>query len=254
MIDGGFREQIFGAEYFCKQDFPANEYEIIWVEFYNKTHPGLKKYPGIKVKALNNDGVYHSSYCFNHGIKEAKGDILVIPDADVMVEKDFLSTVYEEHRKNHELVIYFYRFCQENKFFNYNDLSFEFIKQTSKFLESNIDNYGGCLSVRKKWLLKIGGYEQHRAFATGNHGNGKDVYTRLKNLGLYVKWHPRKYLYHPWHQGTGGVGADKRRNKWQQEIIKYRATHLMTTVFEGLEGTSASNYTIPPPPLGDPDL
>lgn len=243
MIDGGFREQIFAAEYFSRQDFPANEYEIIWVEFYKKAHPELEKYPGIKVKTLNNDGVYHSSYCFNHGINEAKADILVIPDADVMVEDNFLSTVYEGHCRNHELVMYFYRQCQEKEFFKKDDFSFEYIKQTS--IMSKPDNYGGCLTVRKKWLLEIGGYEQHESFATGDHANGKDVYTRLRNLGLYVKWHPRKFLYHPWHPGTCGDGADKDRYKRQLRIIDYRGKHLITKPFNGIDGTCLP-HSLPP--------
>jgi hypothetical protein len=253
MIDGGFREYIFALEYFSHQDFPSNEYEIIWVEYYDRPHPDLKKYPGVKVKTLNQKGMYHSSYCFNGGIKEAKGEVLVIPDADVMVEKDFLSTAYEEHSKNHELVMYFHRYCQTEEFFKENNFSFDYVKSTSRYLKSSIENYGGCLSVRKRWLLEIGGYEQHRAFATGNHANGKDVYTRLKNLGLYVKWHPHQYLYHPWHPGTGGVGADQKRVKWQNKIIKYRAFKLMTNAFEGLGGSCTSNCEIPSPPLGDPD-
>ncbi len=253
MVDGGFRERIFGVEYFSKQEFPQDEYEIIWVEFYDQVHPGVRKYPRVKVKVLNREGIYHSSYCFNMGIKEATGEILVIVDADVMVTKDFLSTVYEEHRKNHELVMYFYRFCQEKELFNKKDFSFEYIKKSAKLPALNVDNYGGCLSVRKKWLIEVDGYEQHRAFATGNHSNGKDVYTRLKNLGLCVKWHPEKFLYHPWHPGTGGSGADKARVKWQQEIIRYRASQLMTTAFEGLAGSCASDHTPPLPPLGDPD-
>lgn len=253
MIDGGFREQIFSAEYFSRQDFPAEDYEIIWVEYYGKVHPALQKYPGVNIKLLGREGVYHSSYCFNGGIEAAQGDIIVIPDADLMVEKDFLSILYEEHKKNRELVLYFYRFCQEEEDYKKDDFSFDYIKRTTRLWDSNVSNYGGCLSVRKEWLLEIDGYEQHRAFATGNHGNGKDVYTRLKNLGLYVKWHPHKYLYHPWHSGTAGAGADKKRVKWQQEIIKYRGEKLMTTAFEGLAGRCPAGFAAPPPPWGDPD-
>ncbi|MCI0471820.1 MAG: glycosyltransferase family 2 protein [Candidatus Aminicenantes bacterium] len=253
MVDGGFREYIFAAEYFSNQDFPAADYEITWNEYFDRPHPGLKNYPRVDVRTLNRKGIYHSSYCFNAGIKAARGEILVIPDADIMVDNDFLSSVYEEHCKNPELVMYFYRFCQDEKSFDRNDFSFEYIKKTSSFMVSNIDNYGGCLSVRKKWLLQIDGYEQHRAFATGNHANGKDVYTRLKNLGLYIKWHPHKFLYHPWHPGTQGAGRDDRRIKWQKKIIEYKATRLMTNAFEGINNICPEGYRVPPPPAGDPD-
>jgi hypothetical protein len=253
MVDGGFREQILGVEYFLKQDFSPREYEILWVDFYDKAHPQLKNYPQVKVITLDKKGLYHSSYCFNAGIKEARGEILVIPDADVMVEEDFLTTVYKEHCKTPELVMYFHRLIQGQKDFKSHDLTFQYIKQTCKLPLSNPENYGGCLTVRKKWLEEIGGYELHRAFASGAHANGKDVYTRLKNLGLCVKWHPHKFLYHPWHPGTSYVWADRKRVEWQLEIVKYRAVNLMTTVFEGAFGLCSPRFTAPPPPQGEPD-
>jgi hypothetical protein len=253
MVDGGFREHIFGVESFARQDFSPREYEIIWVDFYDKVHPGLQSFPQVKVIKLNQKGIYHSSRCFNAGIKEAKGEILVIPDADVMVEKDFLSTAYEEHRKAPELVMYFYRLIQEKELSRSDDFSFEYVRQTCKLTVANLENYGGCLTVRKKWLVEIGGYEMHRVFASGAHANGKDVYTRLKNLGLHIKWHPGKFLYHPWHPGTGYVWADQKRVKWQLEIVNFRAVKLMTTAFEGMEGVNSHNYSVPAPPLGDPD-
>jgi hypothetical protein len=253
MVDGGFRERIFGVEYFSQQDFPPQEYEILWVDFYDKAHPQLKNYPQVKVITLDKQGIYHSSYCFNAGIKKARGEILVIPDADVMVEEDFLTAVYKEHHKLPGLVMYFHRLIQEEKSYKSDDLSFRYIQQSCQRMVSNPENYGGCITVRKKWLEEIGGYELHRAFASGAHANGKDVYTRLKNLGLYVKWHPHKFLYHPWHPGTGYVRADQKRVKWQLEIVKYRAVNLMTTVFEGGAGPDSPRYTVPPPPLGDPD-
>ena len=253
MVDGGFRENCFGAQYFAEQDFPSREYEIIWVDFYNKVHPELINYPQVKIITLDKKGLYHSSYCFNAGIKKAKGELLVIPDADVMVEKDFLTTVYEEHCKTPNLAMYFYRLVQEEESFKKDDLSFEYIKQTCKLKGSSLENYGGCLTVRKRWLEEIGGYELHRAFASGAHANGKDVYTRLKNLGLYIKWHPGKFIYHPWHPGTAYVWADRKRVKWQLEIVKYRGVNLMTTVFEGPAGAGSPQYTVPPPPMGEPD-
>jgi hypothetical protein len=253
MVDGGFRERISAVECFSRQDFPGDQYEIIWIEYFDRLHGGLANYPHVKAIALRRSGIYHSSYCFNAGIQTAVGEILVIPDADVMVENDFLAVVCEEHRKNPELAMYFYRFCQEEAFFKRDELSFAYVKHTSKLLPANLENYGGCLTVRKKWLLTINGYEQHRAFASGHHANGKDVYTRLKNLGLCIKWHPRKFLYHPWHPGTQGCGKDERRTKWQQEIIKYRGVHLMTEAFAGLDGASCCSRFVPPPPRGDPD-
>jgi hypothetical protein len=254
MVDGGFRERISAAASFSRQDFPAAQYEIIWVEYFARAHGELQGLPRVRVITLNRDGPYHSSYCFNAGIRAAAGELLVIADGDVMVEEDFLSAVVEEHGRHDGLAMYFYRFCQEESLFKKEDVSLDYVRKTSRLLLADVENYGGCLTIRKKWLLAVNGYEQHRAFASGHHANGKDVYTRLKNLGLCVKWQPGKFLYHPWHPGTHGRGRDERRSKWQQEIIKYRGVNLMTTAFAGLADRCSAIYSPPPPPLGDPDL
>jgi len=90
MIDGQFREKTYGAEYFSRQDFPENEFEVIWVEFYTKVPEHVRAQKNVKVVTLNNpdDKMYHSSYCFNRGIVEAKGELIVIPDADQIVKPD----------------------------------------------------------------------------------------------------------------------------------------------------------------------
>jgi hypothetical protein len=67
---------------------------------------------------------------------------------------------------------------------------------------NNPNNHGACLSVRKNWLMEINGYDQSDAFRSGFHANDKDIYTRLKNLGVCVKWHPTLKLFHPWHEMT----------------------------------------------------
>jgi hypothetical protein len=64
-------------------------------------------------------------------------------------------------KKNENLVVYPYRYDEEetNKL---NNVTFQELE--SKCVLRNPLNYGGCLSVRKKWLLKINGYEQHDFF------------------------------------------------------------------------------------------
>ena len=102
-------------------------------------------------------------------------------------------------------------------------------------------NYGGCLTVRKKWLLEINGYEQHPAFAGGFHVNGNDVYTRLKNLGLHIKWHPTERLYHPWHprplhSSEDDLKTAEERGYWQRKIAEERGLALTTRAYFGLDG------------------
>lgn len=238
MIDGGFRENAYGIDFFCKQDFPEDEYEVIWVDYYNKAHPNAVNNPRIKVVTLGRNGTYHSSYCFNKGINESKGEVIVIPDADQIVNSNFLTRVWNIHTLYHKLVVYGYRYDQkeEKKLHSLN-----LIELRKKCVLKNPLNYGGCLTVRKKWLEKINGYEQHPIFATGNHANGLDLYTRFKNFGLSVQWEPTLKLYHPWHFSTLMPAKELIA---QKKLIEWRKQNIQWLSFMGMN--SDKNVKMPP--------
>jgi len=233
MIDGLFRESFHAVDFFATQTLPPDNFELLWVEYYDKINPKLKKtlapHDHFRSVMLGREGVYHSSYCFNAGIRESRGDLLVIPDADVVVEKTFLEEVWKEHQANEKLVMYIHRYNEPH---GEHDPEPNLDRLKIKCRLTNPANYGGCLTVRKKWLLEINGYEQHPVFATGDHANGRDVYTRLKNLGLHVQWHPELKLYHPWHEGTL---ASALTLALQQMIIDRRALSLSTKAFQGID-------------------
>lgn len=229
MIDGNFRENIFGTKFFSNQYFPEDQYEVLWIEFYGISNADVQKIPQIKTMALNREGIYHSSYCFNKGITEAQGDVIVIPDADQIVRPDFLSRVWEIHSQYDKLVVYGYRYdeiCKGTlKSFNFKELE-------DKCVLKNPLNYGGCLTVRRKWLVKINGYEQHPIFRTGYHANGLDIYTRFKNLGLAVQWHPDLKLYHPWHPFTLQYTYEQQV---QKKLIEWRHNRRQWMAFKGID-------------------
>jgi hypothetical protein len=229
MIDGQFRENTFGAEYFSHQDVPDDSYEVIWVEFYSNVPVRAQK--KVRVITLNNpdDKIYHSSYCFNRGIVESTGELIVIPDADQLVRPDFLRRLSAIHLAYDKLVVYAYRYDEVEK----GALkSLDFDELEKKCILKNPLNYGGCLSVRKKWLFEINGYEQHRIFGSGFHANGMDMCTRFKNLGLAIMWAPELKLYHPWHENTR-VPADQYCI--QKDIIQWRARNRGYLAIDGIE-------------------
>lgn len=229
MIDGGFRENAYGADYFSKQDFSTDEYEILWVDYFDKVHDVPASISKVDCIALERSGEYHSSYCFNEGIRRAQGDVIVIPDADLIVEEDYLSQVWELHQEYEKLVAYGYRYDEieagELK-------SFEPDELRQKCVMKNPLNYGGCLTVRKKWLLEINGYEQHPVFGSGFHANGLDIYTRFKNLGLSIMWSHDLKLYHPWHPFTL---ANADAYNIQRKLIQWRSNNLQYLAFSGLD-------------------
>lgn len=233
MVDGSFRESFHAVDYFAQQAFPADDYELIWVEYYDRVHPDLAAklaaYPHARSLILGRTGEYHSSYCFNGGLQAATGELILIPDGDLVVEPHFLQTVWEEHQTNDKLVMYIRRY-NEPQAEHRDDWTLDHLKRVSRL--TNPMNHGACLTVRKKWLLAINGYEQHPIFSTGFHSNDKDIYMRLSTLGLPVMWHPSLRLYHPWHPATSAFAP---QYDMQRYLTRYRAMNEQTLAFEGID-------------------
>jgi hypothetical protein len=233
MIDGSFREAFHAVDFFCNQTLPPQDYELIWVEYYANVQADLQskinKYENARLITLAQSGVYHSSYCFNAGIQAARGELLLIPDADVAVEPDFLENVWNEHLTNQKLVLYIHRY-NESEQDHVEPITLTHLRQSCRVI-NGIGNLGGCITVRKEWLIAINGYDQHPIFSTGLHANGWDVYIRLRNLGLHVMWHPKLKLYHAWHPYTEQNGD---QYALQNHVVSYRATKLLTQTFHGI--------------------
>jgi len=231
MVDGSFRENVFTAHSLAKQSIGLDDYEVIWVEFYQSAHPDLRDIPNLKIIELgNSDNInYHASTCFNRGIAEASGDLLVVPDADQYVEENFLENCAGVHSRYYKLVVYGYRYNEPDQGV-LGDHSWEELK--AKCVCNNPRNYGGCLSVRKEWVEAINGYEEHPLFGGSFHANGYNMYIRLSILGLAVEWNKELKLYHPWHPFT--LVKDKSYRQ-QFAFSDWRLKQMDPLAFRGLE-------------------
>jgi hypothetical protein len=233
LVDGSFRERFQSVDFLCNQTLPPDEYEVVWVEYYDHVNRKLQekqeRYKNFRTITLKRKGEYHSSYCFNRGITESRGEVLVIPDADVIVEKDFLDTIWQEHRRCEKLAMYLYRY-NEPEDQHIEPVTLDHLRSVCRL--TNTTNFGGCLTVRKEWMLYINGYEQHEIFSSGFHANGADIASRLKALGLHIMWHPELKLYHPYH----GYSSDSTFNyKMQHVVIDYRRKALHHLPFSGIK-------------------
>jgi Glycosyl transferase family 2 len=234
LVDGRFRERFDTIDCLGALDYPTDAHEVLWIDYYEvqeEAHRRLSDRSNMRAISLGREGTYHSSYCFNAGIAASRGEIVVLLDADVMVDPDFLHTIDEGHRANAELAMYIRRFDQPRRAYQPGcESNIAFLKDTCRL--GNPTNFGGCLTVRRQWLNLINGYEQHDIFGTGFHANGMDVNVRLRNLGLCVRWHPTARLYHAWHENTL---ADDAMYRVQKLVIRWRELNLVTTTFVGLD-------------------
>ena len=210
--DGSFRESFHTVDTFGGQDFSAERFEFIWVDFYNNQNPNLlekiSKYANARILNLNNDKnlPWHLGKCLNAGIKEARGNILVIPDGDVIVSKDLLNKIEKEHEKYKDLVLYFRRWDEPADFHDdFNRYDINYLEKVCVMYVPT--NYGGLISTRKQTLASVNNYEESKIFS-GPGANGLELYIRLRNKGFPVKWHQTK-IFHPYHANTGVSYTDR---------------------------------------------
>lgn len=233
MVDGGFRENVYGAHYFAAQDFPENQFEVIWTDFYDKIHPEVRAETKVRSIALGHSGetTYHSSLCFNRGIREATGEILVIPDGDLIVKPDYLQKVSAHFDRYDRLAVYGYR---------HNDAQEHLARDTSwdeldaKCTITGPTNYGGCLCVRRSILEEINGYDEHQIFQGGFHANGFDIYTRLRISDVAVLWAKDLKLYHRWHPFSL---VDAPEYEMQRRLIRMREDVMNPYALRGIDGS-----------------
>ena len=202
--DAGFRESYHTVDYFKHQTLGKDKFEFIWADYYSTIKPELE----VKIQAmdngrtflLNGKGKWHLGRCINAAVKESKGDLLVIPDGDIVVEENLLAETIRLHEIYENLVLYFRRWDEPNPEEKSKEtLSISRLRDTCRL--TNPTNYGGCLTIPRKVFNYVFGYEEHELFSEAG-ANGMELYTRLKNAGFPIMWHPEHKIYHPWHKGS----------------------------------------------------
>ncbi len=237
MWDGNFREYTHTIDYFGRQDLPRDQYELLWVDFYNsndRIRDKLAEYENARLITLGHepDVPWHSAVMINTAVREAAGDLIVIPDGDIVAEKHLLEYTARQHTKVDELVMYFRRF---------DELEADSRPDSRQNVQHLIDrcklisptNYYGCFTIKKKHFLQVDGFEEHPVFSYGGD-NGVETYIRLRNSGLAVKWSNDMNIYHPWHPGYGTT-TNTAKDRERARLRALKTTHDWISPYGGLE-------------------
>ena len=237
MVDGGFRENFEPLQSWLDQTLERDLYELIWIEYGSQVAPQVQALSRVHTHALGREGEPQIiAHAFNEGIRQARGDLLVLPDADVVCEPDLLETLAEELMLDPGLVVYLLRLDQPQAL-HVAGQGLESLRRTCSI--RNTFNYGGCPAVHRRWMIEMNGYEQLPFFA-GYHHNGADNYIRFKNLGLKIRWHPSQRVYHPWHPVAS---ASKFATAEQQEqFVRRRAATWDWLAYDGLDPSRNRQY------------
>ncbi len=231
LVDWSCRESFHILRYLANQTIPRKEFEIIWIEYYNRRSPEIEA--GIKESEKNGrppmvdqwivmeipDQVYfHKHLMYNIGIIAGRGKIITVCDSDAMVRSTFVRSIVMSFEGNRNIVLHMDEVRNNSaKFYPFNDPSIEQVMsqgcinwkggKTRGLLDEkdplHTRNYGACMSALRDDLINIGGADEHVNYL-GHICGPYEMTFRLVNAGKQEVWHQEEFLYHVWHPGQAG--------------------------------------------------
>jgi glycosyltransferase involved in cell wall biosynthesis len=233
LLDWGVRESFHSLDYLNRQTTPRDDYELLWIEFYDHVPDGLHKkvatlehagLPGLDqwiVIGAPRDVLFHKHFAYNVGIALAQGDICVICDSDAMFPEDFVQRTIDEFHRQQRIVLHMDQIRNFNpRFYPFNGptidevladrLNLNWDGSITKGLHDDADmlhdaNYGACMAAWRHDLLSIGGADEHIDYL-GYVCGPYELTFRLINHGCKEVWLRDLFLVHTWHPGEGGDG------------------------------------------------
>lgn len=238
LVDWSCRESFHSLHYFNHQKIPRDQYEIIWIEFFDRKADAIQKRldgdresgrpPSVDqwlALEFSSDFCHHKHLMYNVGITLARGRIITFCDSDAMVQPTFAQSIIDsfDFDKNSDLkqsgiVLH----CDEvrnieKKFYPFSFPTFDEVLgkgcinwdgEKTTGLSNYEDalhhrNYGACMSALKEDLIAIGGSDEHLDYL-GHICGPYEMTFRLINAGKKEIWHPKEFLFHTWHPGTDG--------------------------------------------------
>jgi hypothetical protein len=233
LIDWGVRESFHSLHYLNRQTVDRDQYELIWLEFYNhKPQALLDLVAGSDphspvldqwlVLGYPKDYIFHKHRLYNAGILAASGDICVICDSDAIFRPTFIQSLLDAFARWPNDVIHLDEVRNTSRdFYPFNHPSIDEIlgpgcinwRGTTSFgLDDSPDmihhaNYGACMAARRRDLLVIGGADEHLDYL-GYVCGPYELTFRLGNYGRDEHWLRDEYLYHTWHPNQYGFNTD----------------------------------------------
>jgi len=152
------------VESLLRQNFPASQYEIIFVDNNSTDYSTdlVKKYPEIKLLSEKKQGSYATR---NRGIKEASGEIIAFIDPDCIASPDWLSEVEKAMCNPSTLVVLGQNLMPNNSFMLSMMHDYENEKNIYTFMSDDGAKYFGHtnnMAVRRELFNDLGMFVERR--------------------------------------------------------------------------------------------
>jgi hypothetical protein len=231
LFDASFREAFHTLNGLAAQTLSRDRFEVLWIEHFARVAPDVLARPWVTAVAMNAAPPWHIGKMINEGARRARGDALVLLDADVLVRPTFLESLRARVAADPRLVLHVPRRDQPRPD---PSLPLAYDALAPACVLSCKTNYGGCCVVRREHFEAVGGYTEHPDFREAS-AVAMEFHARLMNLGLDHAWHDAETMLHPWHGGTGQSGREAERLARQQDHIGRVVTRRIERAEEGID-------------------
>ncbi|MBM4128023.1 MAG: glycosyltransferase family 2 protein [Nitrospira sp.] len=235
LLDWGCRERFTTLDWLNKQDIPRDQYELIWVELYDRVMDEVMEKADIVI-TCNQRGTYHKHLGYNVGLLQARGDLICVCDSDAVFPIDFVRSVFrsfgiEGGGQAQPLVLMHYEW--RTSLLYPDDLTdAETLKNSARWQWwPLIVNEGACVTVRRADAVRFGGFDEHPSYL-GYLCGPYDLAWRLVNAGWPEVWHDSSvalwHFAHPDPIGTNGQKASLRQ--LMEKAHPHMQGHALTAV------------------------
>jgi hypothetical protein len=243
LLDWGCRERFTTLDWLNKQDIPRDQYELIWVELYDRVMDEVMEKADVVV-TCNQRGTYHKHLGYNVGLLQARGDLISVCDSDAVFPSDFVRSVFrsfgiESGGPAQPQVLMHYEW--RTSLLYPDDLSdAESLKDPARWQWwPLIVNEGACVTVRRADAVRFGGFDEHPSYL-GYLCGPYDLAWRLVNAGWAEVWHDSSvalwHFAHPDPIGTNGHIASL------QQLLEKAHPHMQGHALTAVEAFSTGRF------------
>ncbi len=232
LLDWECRERFHSLDWLNRQDAPRDQYEIIWVELFNRVVPAAMELADVVI-TCRQKGLYHKHHGYNIGLLQAHGAITVICDSDAIYPPGFISSILAAFKvpggtELKAMVLMYYQWRSNH---TYPD-GFSDVSQLQQYeWRPLLPNAGACVCMRTVDSLRFGGFDEHRSLR-GYLCGPYELGWRLVNAGLPEIWHDEAmaswHFQHPEPLGLALSGFSRRR--WREVAYPHVDHHALTAV------------------------
>src|SRR5437867_1543514 len=233
LLDWSCRERFHTLHWLAKQTAPREQYELIWVELFDRVVPQALDAADILI-TCGQKRMYHKHKGYYAALLESRGKIITVCDSDAVFPPNFIESIITSFRASdgdaEPLVLMHYQWRTEAEYPSH----LASIADLSVFQWKELwPNVGACVSVRRSDAIRFGGFDEHpsyRGFICGPY----DLAWRLVNAGLPEIWHdPGVALWHFAHPAPYFHPANfsfRNLRRWFEVAHPHFEYHALTAV------------------------